>query len=133
MQCMMVFAKKNIEWNKCEKDDLMLIRYFFTAEMGKAGKNKGLTAPPKPVVAIGELQLCHHQKWPIKQRNLISTPVICTENRYCTILLYFILRSVLFDTSVPPVSTINCRLDSPCIRRCVPPYSYSIACVVLFL
>ena len=40
----------------------MLIRYFFTAEMGNAGKNRGLTAPPKPVVAIGELQLCHHQK-----------------------------------------------------------------------
>ena len=34
----------------------MLIRYFFIAEMGKAGKNRALTAPPKPLIAIGELQ-----------------------------------------------------------------------------
>ena len=37
---------------------------------------------------------------------------ICTANGYCTILLSVILRSALFDTSVPPVCAINCRLDS---------------------
>ena len=36
---------------------------------------------------------------------------ICTANSYCTILLNVILRSALFDTSVPPVSAINCRLE----------------------
>ena len=54
--------------NKCEKIDFQQIRYFFIAEMGKlpvkAGSNRGLNAPPKPLVVIGELQydFCQHQK-----------------------------------------------------------------------
>ena len=32
-----------------------------------------------------------------------------------TILLYFILRSALFDSSFLPASAINCILDSPCV------------------
>ena len=31
-----------------------------------------------------------------------------------TTLLYFILRSALFDSSFLPASAINCILDSPC-------------------
>ena len=58
---------------------------------------------------------------------------ICTANSYCTILLHIIVRSALFNTSVLPVSAINCRLDSLCIRRCTPLYLYGIACVALFL
>ena len=33
---MMVFSKKYMEWNKCEKDDFLPFRHFFVAEMGKA-------------------------------------------------------------------------------------------------
>ena len=33
---------------------------------------------------------------------------ICSANSYYTILLYFILKSALFDTSVPTISVIIC-------------------------
>ena len=46
----------------------------------------------------------------------------CTANSYCFILLYIILGSALFDISIPPVSAINYRLDSLCIRKHTPPY-----------
>ena len=49
-------------------------RLFFC----KARQNSGFTAPLlQPLVAIGELQLDlrQHQKWLIKQKSLISTPV----------------------------------------------------------
>ena len=48
------------------KVDCLQIRHFVIAEKGKAkaGKNRGVTALPKPLVAIGELQcdLCQTQK-----------------------------------------------------------------------
>ena len=56
---------------------------------------------------------------------------ICTTNSYCTILLHVTLKSTLFDTSFSPVSAINCRRDSPCIRGRSPPYFYGIVCVVI--
>ena len=80
---MMVFSEKNIEYNKCEKVDFLQIRHFFIAEMGKlpvkAEPNRELTDPPKPLVTIVELhyEFRQHQKWPLKQKNVILTPVIC--------------------------------------------------------
>ena len=68
-----------------------------------------------------------------KKSKLLHYLFICTANSYCTILLHIILRSALFDTSVPPVSAINCSLDSLCGCRRMPPYLYGIVCVVLFL
>ena len=42
----------------------------------KAGSNRELIAPPKPLVGIGKLQcdFRQQQKWPVKQINLILTP-----------------------------------------------------------
>ena len=47
--------------NKCGKPDFLQIRHFFLAEKVKAGSNRGLTVPPKPLVKIGEPQcdFCH--------------------------------------------------------------------------
>ena len=64
----------------CGKVDFQQIRQIFIVEMrklpAKAGKNRGVTALPKPLVATGELQCDLHQtqKWPVKQKSLISTP-----------------------------------------------------------
>ena len=48
------------------KVDCLQIRHFFVAEKrkAKAGKNRGVTVLPKPLVAIGELHcdLCQTQK-----------------------------------------------------------------------
>ena len=42
----------------------------------KVGSTRRLAAPPKSLIVIAELQcdFCQHQKWPVKQENLISTP-----------------------------------------------------------
>ena len=54
---MAIFSEKKIE---CRKIYFLKIMHFFIAEMGKllvkAGSKRGLTAPPKPLVAIGVLQ-----------------------------------------------------------------------------
>ena len=64
---------------------------------------------------------------------LLQYLFIFTANNYSTFLLHFILRSALFDASVPPVSAINWQLDSPCIYWSTTMYLYGITCVVLFL
>ena len=44
------------------KVDILQIRHFYIAEMGKASsESRGVTAPPKPLVAIGELQFDFRQ------------------------------------------------------------------------
>ena len=55
--------------NKCEKNDFLLIRLFFVAEI--VAFHRKLYCK-KPLIAICELS----QKWLAKQKNLISTPAM---------------------------------------------------------
>ena len=93
---MTVLSKKNIEKNKRKKVDFPQIRYYFIAEMGKAlretWKNRGLTAPPKPLVAIGDLKCdCISTKDDrANKTKLISTPECLSKE-------YVIERNLSFD------------------------------------
>ena len=56
----------------------------------KAVQNHVVTAPPKCFFAISELQgdLCQHQKWPVIQKSLISTFVLCVFVFFLSWMLY---------------------------------------------
>ena len=73
------FQRKN--WiNKCEKVDFLQIRHFLIAEMGKASsercKKQGTYCISKTLSCNRwtTIWLRQQQKWPVKQKKLISTP-----------------------------------------------------------
>ena len=73
-QSMTVFFEKTIESKKCRKVNFLQVRHFFQGKLGKTVDL--LNCYCNLLVAIGELQLDlrQYQKWPVRQKNLISSP-----------------------------------------------------------
>ena len=78
--------------------DILQIRDFYIAEMRKASsESRGVNAPPNSLVAIGELQFDLHQtqKWPVKQKSLISTPVVSLTSTNLILWIHTLYKSML--------------------------------------
>ena len=92
--------KEKIEWNKCKKVDFLKIRHFLIAGMGKASSEKctkqGTHCTSKTLSCNKWIALWLHQqqKWPVKQKKLISTPDSSVITTLLTTKLY---QGLIFD------------------------------------
>ena len=78
--------------NKCEMVDFLQIRHIFIVEIGRASDESWTKQGTYCTLSCNRstaMRLCQDHKWPVKQKNLISTPASASKCYYRLVFFWF--------------------------------------------